>query len=295
MKIIATSLVIPGLFAAGLVLAPQIASAKDAAPREISGQPIELGTRYELRSAVLGDTREVNVWLPTGYDKSADRYPVVYLLDGGLDQDFVHIAGLGSLASLSWTYGPMIVVGVQTKDRRAELTSRPTDPRYLSAFPESGGADRFRRFLRDEVIPFVEARFRSGDRRALMGESLAGLFVVDTLLNDPTLFGDYVAVSPSLWWDDRVRCAISIGPRQGRVCPASAFTLRWGTRAERCRTVSTACAPISASSRPRGSRCAMPISARARLTPRSITMLPRKRFAGSIRRRPMSRGRRRGS
>ncbi|WP_324696538.1 alpha/beta hydrolase [Novosphingobium aerophilum] len=203
MKIIATSLVIPGLFAAGLVLAPQIASAKDAAPREISGQPIELGTRYELRSAVLGDTREVNVWLPTGYDKSADRYPVVYLLDGGLDQDFVHIAGLGSLASLSWTYGPMIVVGVQTKDRRAELTSRPTDPRYLSAFPESGGADRFRRFLRDEVIPFVEARFRSGDRRALMGESLAGLFVVDTLLNDPTLFGDYVAVSPSLWWDDR--------------------------------------------------------------------------------------------
>jgi predicted alpha/beta superfamily hydrolase len=193
----------PGLFAGALLLSPAAAFAQDAPLREVSSQPIALGTSYQLHSAVLDDERELNVWLPTGYEKSKDRYPVVYLLDGGLDQDFVHIAGLGNLASLSWTYGPMIVVGVQTKDRRAELTARPTDPRYLSAFPESGGADKFRRFLRQEVVPFVEARFRTGERRAIMGESLAGLFVVDTLLNDPTLFGDYVAISPSLWWDDR--------------------------------------------------------------------------------------------
>ena len=191
------------LLAATLLLSPAAAFAQGAPLREVSSKPIALGTSYQLHSAVLDDTRELNVWLPTGYEKSTDRYPVVYLLDGGLDQDFVHIAGLGNLASLSWTYGPMIVVGVQTKNRRAELTARPTDPRYLSAFPESGGADKFRRFLRQEVMPFVEARFRTGERRAVMGESLAGLFVVDTLLKDPTLFGDYVAISPSLWWDDR--------------------------------------------------------------------------------------------
>ena len=187
--------------AAGLLLSPLRAAAAEPAP--VASRPIEIGTSYSLPSAVLGDTREVNVWLPTGYAASHDRYPVVYLLDGALDQDFQHIAGLANLASLSWTFGPMIVVGVQTRNRRAELTSRPTDPRYLSAFPESGGADRFRRFLRQEVIPFVEARFRTGERRAIMGESLAGLFVVDTLLNDPALFADYVAISPSLWWDDR--------------------------------------------------------------------------------------------
>lgn len=191
------------LLALGFFLAPAAAVALQAPPPEFEGSPIEIGTSYRFHSSVLDDTREVNVWLPMGYDKSQDRYPVLYLLDGGLDQDFIHIAGLGHLASLSWTYGPMIVVGVQTKNRRAELTSRPTDPRYLSAFPESGGADTFRRFLRQEVIPFVEARFRTGDRRAIMGESLAGLFVVDTLLHDPGLFGDYVAISPSLWWDDR--------------------------------------------------------------------------------------------
>lgn len=186
-----------------LLTAPIAAPAQEAPAHQQPRHPIEAGKSYRLQSASLGDTREVNVWLPTGYDKSQDRYPVVYLLDGGLDQDFQHIVGLGNLASLSWTFGPFIVVGIQTKDRRAELTARPTDTRYLSTFPESGGADRFRRFLRQDVVPFVEGRFRTSDRRAVMGESLAGLFVVDTMLNDPTLFNDYVAISPSLWWDDR--------------------------------------------------------------------------------------------
>ncbi len=189
--------------AALLATMPMIAHAQVPGGDAVPAKPIQIGTSYQIKSAVLNDVRELNIWLPTGYDKSKDRYPVIYLLDGALDQDFVHIAGLGHLASLSWTYGPVIIVGVQTRQRRAELTARPSDPRYLSAFPESGGADRFRQFLKDEVLPFVEARFRTGDRRALIGESLAGLFVVDTLLNQPALFNDYVAISPSLWWDDR--------------------------------------------------------------------------------------------
>lgn len=198
-----TMKLIPLVCAAVLLMLPTIGRAQNADPAGLSSRPIQIGTSYGIQSAVLGDARELNVWLPVGYEKSNDRYPVIYLLDGGLDQDFQHIAGLGHLASLSWTYGPVIIVGVQTKERRAELTSKPSDARYLAAFPESGGADRFRQFLRQEVITFVERRFRTGERRAIMGESLAGLFVVNTLLRDPTLFKDYVAISPSLWWDDR--------------------------------------------------------------------------------------------
>lgn len=204
--------------ALAVLIAPLSAAAAPAAvPVPTSSHPIAIATRHIVRSAVLGDDREINVWLPAGYDKAHDRYPVVYLLDGGVDQDFVHIAGLGSLASLSWTFGPFIVVGVQTRERRAELTQRPVDPRYLSAFPESGGADRFRRFLRTEVMPLVEARYRTSGRRAIMGESLAGLFVVDTLLNEPALFNDFIAISPSLWWDDRrmVRAPARVVPRPG--------------------------------------------------------------------------------
>ena len=124
-------------------------------------------------------------------------------LDGALDQDFEHIAGLGQLGALSWTYEPLIIVGVQTKDRRAELTRRPQDARYAAEFPQAGGARRFQDFIATELIPFIDARYRTGEGRALMGESLAGLFVVDTFLHRPELFRDYIAISPSLWWDDQ--------------------------------------------------------------------------------------------
>ena len=182
--------------------APSHAQVAAQAP-DLDGVPIQAGVSYRLRSHVLGDDREINVWLPPDYSQSEASYTVLYLLDGALDQDFHHIAGLAHLGALSWTYGPLIVVGVQTKDRRAELTPQASDARYLRAFPGSGGAERFREFLETEVLPFVAGRFRTGPRRALMGESLAGLFVVDTLLNQPSLFHDYVAISPSLWWDDR--------------------------------------------------------------------------------------------
>lgn len=183
--------------------APSYAQVATQAPAA-NGAPIHAGVSYLLHSNVLGDDRQINVWLPPDYSRSDADYTVLYLLDGALDQDFHHIAGLAQLGSLSWTYGPLIVVGVQTVDRRAELTPQASDARYLRAFPQSGGAARFRRFLETEVLPFVEGRFRTGPRRALMGESLGGLFVVDTLLDQPSLFHDYVAISPSLWWDDRL-------------------------------------------------------------------------------------------
>lgn len=168
-----------------------------------SGTPIVVGTSHAIKSRVLGDLRELNVWTPAEYANSSEKYAVLYLLDGGLDQDFQHIAGLGQLGELSRTFETMIVVGVRSYDRLRELTPPPKDPRFVRAFPQSGGAAAFRSFLTDEVVPFVEARYRTAPRRTLMGESLAGLFVVDTLLTSPGSFDDYVAVSPSLWWDAR--------------------------------------------------------------------------------------------
>ncbi len=179
------------------------ALAQNADDPSALGIPIEIGRSFTLDSAVMGDERQLNVWLPPEYEQSDKEYTVVYLLDGAVSQDFTHIAGLASLASLSWTFGPMIIVGVETKDRRSELTPPASDKRYIQQFPESGSAAKFRRMLRDEVIPHIEANYRAGGRRALMGESLAGLFVVDTLLREPGSFHDYISISPSLWWDDR--------------------------------------------------------------------------------------------
>lgn len=185
------------------VAAPGIAAVAPTSHTKAATASIIIGTTHRINSTVLGDVRELNVRLPAGYAEAKGPYPVLYLLDGGLDQDFHHIAALAQLGELSGAFGPFIVVGVQTKTRRAELTSPATDRRYRVAFPESGGADRFRRFLSEEVIPFIASHYRTGPRRAVLGESLAGLFVVDTLVRQPGLFQDYIAVSPSLWWDDR--------------------------------------------------------------------------------------------
>jgi predicted alpha/beta superfamily hydrolase len=177
------------------------AVAPEAAATE--ARVIPLGQSYTIQSEVLGGPREINIWVPADYPKDDERLTVLYVLDGGVEQDFPHIAGLGQLGALSWTYQRLIIVGVKTENRQAELTRRPHDERHAAEFPQAGGARRFQEFLATEVIPFVEARYRTGQRRALMGESLAGLFVVDTFLHRPDLFGDYIAISPSLWWDDQ--------------------------------------------------------------------------------------------
>lgn len=173
--------------------------------------PIVIGQSFKFRSKILDDTRQINVFVPPAYGPKSASYDVVYLVDGALDQDFEHIAGLAQLGALSWTFRPPIVVGIQTKNRQLDLTPPAHDPRYIKAFPRNGGADRFLDFLQREVIPFIDHRYPTGPRRVLMGESLAGLFVVHTFLNHPEPFTDFVAVSPSLWWDDRAEPRVAAG------------------------------------------------------------------------------------
>lgn len=183
--------------AAGIALAP--AALAQTAPAET---PVVIGTSYALPSSTYGGTREINVWLPPGYAGGEATYPVLYLLDGGTTwQDFHHISGLAQLGTVNGTTRDVIVVGVASVDRRNELALPTENPELAARYPTQGQSGRFREFLRDEVQPFVEGRFRTSGETALMGESLAGLFVVETFLKAPEMFDAYVAVSPSLWWD----------------------------------------------------------------------------------------------
>lgn len=167
----------------------------------VAETPIVIGRSYALPSAVMGQTREINVWLPPGYAESGQTYPVLYVLDGGQDQDFHHISGIAQLGTIVGTTRDVIVVGVASVDRRNELALPTEDAELIARYPTQGHSDRFRRFIGEEVQPFIEARYRTSGETALMGESLAGLFVVETFLKEPQMFDAYVAVSPSLWWD----------------------------------------------------------------------------------------------
>lgn len=184
------------------LMASAMLMAASPATAQVEPTPIVIGQSYALPSDIMGAKREINVWLPPGYAESDQTYPVLYLLDGGTTwQDFHHISGLAQLGTVNGTTRDVIVVGIASVDRQNELALPTENPALRERYPTLGRSDRFRRFIAEEVQPFIEGQFRTGGETALMGESLAGLFVVETFLKEPQMFDAWVAVSPSLWWD----------------------------------------------------------------------------------------------
>jgi uncharacterized protein len=164
--------------------------------------PIPAHDTLTIDSRALGETRLINVHLPSSYRASSTaRFPLLYMPDGGLDEDFPHVVKtVDSLIALH-EIRPVIVVGIPNTERRRDLTG-PTRVHTDSAVaPHVGGSAAFRQFIRDELIPQIRTRYRTTDERAIVGESLAGLFIVETFLTEPALFSHYVAFDPSLWWN----------------------------------------------------------------------------------------------
>ncbi len=184
----------------GLALVASCTAAPAASPHPAVAA---IGETFTIDSKVLGERRVINVYLPPGYATATARYPVLYMPDGGMAEDFPHVVGSVDVSIKNAVVRPMIVVGVENTERRRDLVG-PTDvPEERAVAPHAGGADRFRAFLRDELKPWINARYRTTTESALIGESLAGLFVVETFVVDPTLFDGYIAADPSVWWNGR--------------------------------------------------------------------------------------------
>lgn len=167
-------------------------------PRPVHGEQT-----FTIASTVLGEVRTINVYTPPGYEsRSGVSFPVLYMPDGGLEEDFPHIAEtIDSLIRLG-RIPPTLVVGIENLERRKDLTGPTTVAKDSTVAPRIGGSADFRRFIREELMPEVRRRYRCTEEAAIVGESLAGWFVVETFLLDPTLFDRYIALSPSLWWND---------------------------------------------------------------------------------------------
>lgn len=191
----------PGAVLRALIAALALLATPAAAQSEPA--PIAIGQSWRLASRALGAERTINVWTPPSYAQGDRRYPVVYLIDGGLGQDFHHISGLAQLGALGWLTQDLILVGIETVDRRRELAFPiERDSALRRQYPTAGQSAAFRRYVVDEVKPFIEARYRTAPEDALLGESLAGLFIVEAFLKEPASFATYIAIDPSLWWDD---------------------------------------------------------------------------------------------
>jgi len=95
------------------------------------------------------------------------------------------------------------VVGIKNTERRRDLAPITTVPDEQAKAPKAGGTDKFRAFLRDELKPAIARRYRVTREAGIIGESIAGLFVVETFVLEPVLFDHYIAVDPSVWWNEQ--------------------------------------------------------------------------------------------
>jgi predicted alpha/beta superfamily hydrolase len=169
---------------------------------EVSAAPLVIGETFTFHSSVLGEARRINVYAAAGYDPAPDlALPVLYMPDGGIGEDFLHVAGAMQISALNGTMRPFLLVGIENTQRRRDLTGPTESEEDRRIAPVVGGSAAFRRFIRTELMPLIRARYRTTDERAIMGESLAGLFVVETFMVEPELFDTYIAFDPSLWWD----------------------------------------------------------------------------------------------
>jgi predicted alpha/beta superfamily hydrolase len=158
---------------------------------------------FTLDSKVLGEPRRINVYLPPGYAGGSSRHAILYMPDGGVGEDFPHVTRTVDELIRAGKLRAVIVVGIENTERRRDLTPPTEIEEDRQIAPRVGGSAAFRAFLRDELMAAMETRVRGSGERAIIGESLAGLFVIETLLVEPTLFDHYIALSPSLWWNDQ--------------------------------------------------------------------------------------------
>lgn len=168
-----------------------------------ASKPITIGESFTIDSRIMAEPRVINVILPSVYgERVPGPLPVLYMLDGGMNEDFLHIAGLVQILISNNGIRPFILVGIQNTQRRRDLTGPTTSEEDRKIAPVVGGSATFRRFLRDELMPTIRARYSTTTETAIVGESLAGLFVVETFFLEPDLFGSYIAVDPSVWWNN---------------------------------------------------------------------------------------------
>jgi predicted alpha/beta superfamily hydrolase len=162
---------------------------------------LTIGEVRTFKSKILNEDRILNIYLPQGFDKKKS-YPVIYLLDGSMNEDFIHVSGLVQFFSQMYAMPETIVVGIANIDRKRDFTFH-TDLKDLQKdYPTTGHSDQFISFLEKELKPYIESQFKTTDKY-LFGQSLGGLLATEILLKKPEMFNNYFIISPSLWWDDQ--------------------------------------------------------------------------------------------
>ena len=183
-----------------IVIILSCASCKNEAP---PSDPIPEHETFKIASNQVGEERVINVWTPSNYKTSTDSLPVMYMADGGIiDEDFPHIANTLSELIIAKKIPPMILVGIANTQRRRDLSGPTEIEKDKEVAPVVGGSEKFRAFIKEELFPEISKRYRTTSEKSIIGESLSGLFVVESFFLTPEMFDNYIAFDPSLWWNN---------------------------------------------------------------------------------------------
>ncbi len=165
------------------------------------GKPFVIGETVEIQSQILSEARPLIIATPPSYEASEERYPVLYLLDGSAH--FQYTTGVVNFLAANDRMPEVLVVAIPNTDRTRDLTPPSQVEDDAITFPTHGGADDFLRFISDELMPWVERTYRTRPYRILVGHSFGGLFAIHTLITRPDVFNAYIAISPSLQWNEQ--------------------------------------------------------------------------------------------
>ena len=182
----------------GLVVLLMISSAAIAQPG--AGGTIKT---FTIKSTVMGEDRIVLVRTPVGYETNKVKYPVLYMTDG--DAHMGHTASTVDFLVRNGRISDLIIVGVTNTDRTRDLTPAKSTQKNAAGQlqnPTAGGADTFLKFFETELIPEIEKEYRVQPYRIFAGHSFGGLFAIHAMITKPGLFNSYIAVSPSLQWEN---------------------------------------------------------------------------------------------
>lgn len=169
--------------------------------QEIVSKPLTIGEIKTIHSAILKEDRVLNIYIPHAYDKTKS-YPVLYVLDGSMNEDFLHITGLVQFFNLMFNMPDFIIVGIANVDRKRDFTFH-TDLKDLKKnYPTTGYSQAFIKFIAEELQPYINKTYATNNTRYFIGQSLGGLLATEILLKNTSLFTHYFIVSPSLWWDN---------------------------------------------------------------------------------------------
>lgn len=197
----------------------------------------------QMHSNDTGRDYDLYIRLPNDYEKYPKvKYPVLYLLDG--QWDFKMLDSIYGGLEYDDFVPEMIIVGITYTGEKPDYESlRAMDltPVKDDQIPGSGGAPMFLKFIKEQVIPFVETNYQvNTEKRVLMGSSYGGTFTLFTLFSDPALFTGYVASSPVTVYGNRfafeqeaaffekhkdlpVRLFLSVGEKEGLLQPVRSF------------------------------------------------------------------------